>query len=145
MKNHHKDPSTGLDTASPDTGRPAIVGISGFTCTCIAAICRRVFFGAGAQAAEAPTNQLPAGKYLILDCAGGHITVPLEEKVVSDRDSGNTNQIIGGWTLVVCCRRPTVTGAVGAVRAFAHDVVSQLHTLCGEPQTWSTKKKVIEE
>ena len=38
----------------------------------------------------------------------------------------------------------TVTGAVGGVSAFEQDVVGQLHTLCGEPQTWNTKKKVID-
>jgi len=38
----------------------------------------------------------------------------------------------------------TVQGAVGGVSAFEQDVVSQLGTLCGEPQTWNTKKKVID-
>ena len=34
--------------------------------------------------------------------------------------------------------------AVGGVSAFEQDVVSQLHTLCGEPQSWNTKKNVID-
>lgn len=34
--------------------------------------------------------------------------------------------------------------AVGGVSAFEQDVVNQLQTLCGEPQAWNAKKKVID-
>jgi hypothetical protein len=37
-----------------------------------------------------------------------------------------------------------VVGAVGGVSAFETEVVTQLQSICGEPATWNTKKKVID-
>jgi hypothetical protein len=38
-----------------------------------------------------------------------------------------------------------VVGAVGGVSAFESEVVGQLQQICGEPTTWNTKKKVIDQ